>query len=323
MGEIIGFAGSSLAVLLSLCILIFALSELKIFRGETAVLNSSIFYSFGIMSICLILSFIYYNVGTKNINTELFKTILGKINSPMNTLTANFSINALKSSGFMPLYPILVKILGRLCYGQYEFTAIMLSTVSMGMSVYYFSLAYGKQGWLLPLFPLAFTGFMALPYSLSLLFTVMIFYYIKREKYAFTFILCILLLLTDIRGVFIIVPMLMIAQKKIWLIFGALIPFAFLFLFYGSLPEAEISNVLFMMLCIGVLAIFKDKQIKAELIYGILLIIAGVIFPFMRINLLLALPVTVALLKIDNTYLKYFTVFTSCILLAYMLISAL
>ena len=84
--------------------------------------------------------------------------------------------------------------------------------------------------------------------------------------------------------------------------------------------QADSLSYLWFLLPLPLLfALVKNHtEIHPQLVFGLVLILAGILFPAARPNLLLAYPSALALQMLDSKLLKIFLLLISCLMLAFL-----
>lgn len=323
MNDILGFFGSILFVFFLFALLTYALEECGADHAHSRLLRKSMACSCGMLLFLYFTVFIFLATGNK-ITPNQFGSLLTRHFTPaiknMMELIEQPTFTAFRSNGVLPLYPLLAHILGRLCFGQYALAAVLLSTACMGFSISFFYLLHKRDGWLLLFFPLSFLGFLSAPDSLSLLLSLTVIYTFIQKRDWLCFVCCLLFSFCDPRAILVITALFLLCneKKRLWVCLGllpGLIMAALLFHF-----QADSLSYLWFLLPLPLLfALVKNHtEIHPQLVFGLVLILAGILFPAARPNLLLAYPSALALQMLDSKLLKIFLLLISCLMLAFL-----
>ncbi len=123
------------------------------------------------------------------------------------------------STVYFPLYPLLIKLLGKVLLGHYLLAALLISNLAyIGVLFYLYRLAEMELGkaaarrsvLYLSIFPTAFFFLAAYTESLFLLFTLAAFYCGKRKQWWLAGALGFLASLTRLQGIVLVIPLLYI-----------------------------------------------------------------------------------------------------------------
>lgn len=126
-----------------------------------------------------------------------------------------YKLGDYSTAGIMPLFPYLQKLLGQVMQGSYFLAGIVLSILSLIFAAYYLyqllRLDYDdtvirNSFKFFLFFPFIFVMFLAVPDSLFLCLSMSALYYMRKANWLPVSISIFLSVLCDIRGVFLILP---------------------------------------------------------------------------------------------------------------------
>lgn len=324
MNDILGFFGSILFILFLFALLTHVLEECGADRAHSRLLRNSIACSYGMLFFLYFAVFIFLATGNK-ITPNLFGSLLTKHFTPatknMLELIEQPAFTAFRSNGVLPLYPLLAHILGKLCFGQYALAAVLFSAACMGFSIFFFHLLHEHSGWLLLLFPLSFLGFLSVPDSLSLLLSLIVIYTFIKKKDWLCFVCCLLFSFCDPRAILVIAALLLLSneKKRLWVGLG-LLPGLIMAVLLFQFQAGPLTYLWFLLPLLALFVFVKNHiEIRPQLIFGLVLILSGILFPAARPNLLLAYPSALALQRLDSKLLKIFLLLISCLMLAFLM----